>query len=286
MAVNAQEVRLLREKTGAGIMDCKKALVENGGDFDKAIKYLREKGLADAKKRSGREARDGRITVCSSEDGNSILMIEVNCETDFVSRTKDYADFVDNIARALLEKNVGDIANVPAQIQDSVKNAISTFGENIILRRIALFVKADKEKNDFSFYIHMDGKVGVIMEYLFDTAELAGKGEVREFQKNVALQVASMDPLSVSREDFPKELLEEQKEIFLTQARESGKPEHILDKIVTGKMAKFFTDSCLLEQKYVKDDKLSIKKYLQYTEEKVGGHIEITRFVRFKLGEE
>jgi elongation factor Ts len=286
VVVNAQDVRLLREKTGAGIMDCKKALVENGGDFDKAIKYLREKGLADAKKKSGREARDGRITITSSEDGNSILMIEVNCETDFVSRTKEYADFVDNLARALLEKNVGDIENVPAQIQDSVKNGISSFGENIILRRIALFAKTDKERNDFSFYIHMDGKVGVMVEYLFDTEELASKDEMQEFKKNVALQIASMDPLSVSREDFPKVLLEEQKEIFLSQAKDSGKPDHILEKIVTGKMSKFFTDLCLLEQKYVKDDKLSVKKYLQDIEEKVGGHIEITRFVRFKLGEE
>lgn len=285
MAINAQDVKLLREQTGAGIMDCKKALIENDGDFNKAIKYLREKGLADAKKRVSREAKDGKITVAYSEDRKTVLMVEVNCETDFVSRTKEYEAFVEDIATTLLENGVDSMERVPDEIQKKVKNAVAKFGENIVLKKIARFEKEDSERINFASYIHMGGKVGVIVEFLFDGKDLAQNSAVREFEKNVVLQVASMDPLSVSQDDFPKVLLEEQREIFMKQAKESGKPEHILEKIVNGKLAKFFTEACLLEQKYVKDNNLTIKKYLQQIEERVNGHIEIKRFARFKLGE-
>jgi elongation factor Ts len=287
VAVNAQYVKELREKTGAGIMDCKKALMESGGDLDQAVKYLKKKGLADAKKRSGREAKDGKIAEAHSDDGNIVLMVEVNCETDFVSRTDEYERFTQEVARAILEEGIASIEKLTEAIKDRIKDAIASFGENILIRKVVCFEKSDPEKSVFNSYIHMGGKVGVIVEFLLDGDGLAEDAEVKEFERNVALQIASMAPASVTRDDFPEELLEEQRSIFMTQARESGKPENILDKIVTGKMNKYFSESCLLEQKYVKDGDLTIEKYLKNVEQHAGGgHIEIKRFARFKLGEE
>jgi elongation factor Ts len=286
VAVSAQDVKLLREKTGAGIMDCKKALIENGGDFDRAVKQLKEKGLAEAQKRSGREAREGKIAIAYTADKEAVLMIEVNCETDFVSRTAEYADFVQDVSASLLAEGVASLGDVPAVVTDGVKKAAASFGENIVLRKLVRFDKVDPAKSLFSSYIHMGDTVGVIVEFLLDGDGLMKHSEVQEFQKNVALQIASMAPLSISRDDFPREILEEQKEIFMTQAKESGKPERILEKIVTGKMNKYFAESCLLEQKYVKDSELTIKKYLEKTEQSVNGRIEVHRFARFKLGEE
>lgn len=287
MAVNAQDVKQLREKTGAGIMDCKKALMESGGDLDQAVKYLKEKGLAGAKKRSGVEAKDGKIAVAYSDDENSVLMGEVNCETDFVSRTAEYERFTQDVARAILEEGIESVEKVSEAVKGRIKDAITSFGENIIIRKVVRFEKSDPDKSVFNSYIHMGGKVGVIVEFLLDGDGLAEDAEVKEFERNVALQIASMAPASVTREDLPEELLEEQRSIFMTQARESGKPENILDKIVTGKMNKYFSESCLFEQKYVKDGDLTIEKYLKNVEQHAGGgHIEIKRFARFKLGEE
>jgi elongation factor Ts len=287
VSVNAQDVKRLREGIGAGIMDCKRALTESGGDFDQAVKYLKEKGLADAKKRTGRETKDGKIAVAFSDDGNDVLMVEVNCETDFVSRTDEYDGFVQDVARALLKEGAASAEDVSDGIKGKVKDAIASFGENILLRKVARFEKTDPERSVFNSYIHMGGKVGVIVEFLFDGDGLAGNAEVKEFERNVSLQIASMAPVSVSRDGFPQSLIEEQRGIYMKQAEESGKPENILEKIVTGKMNKYFSDSCLLEQKYVKDNDLTIQKYLKNVEQAAGGgHIEIKRFARFKLGEE
>jgi elongation factor Ts len=286
VAVNAQDVKRLREKTGVGIMDCKKALIESEGDFDQAVKYLKEKGLADAGKRSGREAKDGRITIVFSDDGNRALMVEINCETDFVSRTPEYEAFVRDVAQNLLERDVSRIDSVPEDVATKVKDAIASFGENIVLRRVVLFEKTDPARSSFTSYIHLGGTVGVVAEFLLEGDGLTGNEEVQETQKNVALQIASMAPLSVSRDDLPEELRQEQREIFMTQARETGKPENILEKIADGKMNKFFAESCLLEQKYVKNGDFTVQKYLAGVEQQVEGRIAIERFARFKLGEE
>jgi elongation factor Ts len=286
VSVNAGDVKRLREKTGAGIMDCKKALMETGGNMDGAIKYLKEKGLADAKKRSGRKAKDGKVAVSFSSDGNRALMAEVNCETDFVSRTPEYEGFVQELADQLLHEGVSDVQGVSEPVKSKVKDGIANFGENIILRKIALFEKSDPVKSVFQSYIHLVGKVGVIAEFLLHGDGLAERAEVQELMKNVSLQIASMGPLSVSRDDFPEQVLDEQREIFMTQARESGKPEAILEKIVQGRINKFFADSCLLEQKYVRDGNLTIKQYIDDVAQKVKGGVEVKRFARFKLGEE
>ena len=287
MAVNAQDVKVLREKTGAGIMDCKKALMENDGDLGQAVIYLKEKGLADAKNRSGREAKDGRIAVVYSADGNAVLMLEVNCETDFVSRTDEYDAFTQNVAKTILDEGSTSVENLSQSIKDRVKDAIASFGENILIRKFVRFEKSDPEKSVFHSYIHMGGKVGVIVEFLLQGDGLSENAGVKGFERNVALQIASMAPVSVRRDEFPEELIEEQRGIFITQARESGKPENILDKIVTGKMNRYYSESCLLEQKYVKDGDLTIEKYLKKVEQDAGGGtIDIKHFARFKLGEE
>jgi elongation factor Ts len=286
VAINAQDVKLLREKTGAGLMDCKQALSESAGDFDKAIKFLREKGLAEAKIRSGREAKEGIVTILYGKDDGEVVMVEVNCETDFVSRTDKYRDFVRQVAGAILADGTERLENVSEKVRTLVKEAIATFGENIILRRVARLKKSDPQKSVFQSYIHLDGRAGVIVELNVDGDSVKKSEAFAEFSKNVALQIASMGPFSVSKEDFPKKLYEEQKEIFAKQALESGKPANIVEKIAAGKMEKFFAENTLLDQKYVKDNDLTVKQYLAETEKKAGGKIAVKRFARFKLGEE
>jgi elongation factor Ts len=286
VAISAQSVKELRDKTGAGMMDCKKALAEMNGDMDRAIKYLREKGLAEAKKRSGKDAKEGIITVISSADGNTVCMVEVNCETDFVSRTDEYKEFVRDIAQSVLDNGVTDAQELPQEIQNKVKEAIASFGENILIRRIARFTKSDELDSFFQTYIHLNGSVGVIVEFVLEDGSHAENAHFREAAKNVALQIASMAPLAVSRDDFPQDVLDEQKDIFAKQAKESGKPEHIIEKIVNGKIAKYLSDFTLEGQKYVKNSDITVKTYLQEVRQSVDGNIAVKRFARFKLGEE
>jgi elongation factor Ts len=286
VAIGAQDVKVLREKTGAGIMECKKALAESNGDIDKAIKSLREKGLAEAKKRSGREAKEGIITVVYSKDDSEVVMVELNCETDFVSRTDKYTDFVQKTALTVLDEGITDAGNLSEKLQTGVKEAISSFGENIILRKIERFKKSDERLSVLHSYIHLGGKVGVIIELKIDDEAVEENEDFKEFVKNVVLQIASMDPIAVSRDDVQADVIEDQKEVLSKQAGDSGKPEKIIEKIVEGRLEKFFAQMCLLEQKYVKDSDLTVGKYLNQTEEKIKGKFKIERFARFKLGEE
>ena len=286
MAISAQDVKALREKTGAGIMECKKALAESNGDIDKAEKSLREKGLAEAKKRSGREAKEGLITVVYSSGGSEVVMVELNCETDFVSRTDKYTDFVQKTALAVLDEGITDTGNLSENVKTGVKEAIASFGENIILRKIERFKKSDESLSVLHSYIHLDGKVGVIIELKIDDEAVGQNEDFKEFINNVVLQIASMDPIAVSRDDVPADVVEDQKEVLSKQARDSGKPENIIEKIVAGRLEKFFAQLCLLEQKYVKDSDLTVGKYLNQTEEKIKVKLKIERFARFKLGEE
>lgn len=286
MGINAQDVMKLREKTGAGIMDCKKALGEAGGDFEKAIKILREKGVADAQKRSGREAKDGLITIVFNEDRSEAVMIEINCETDFVSRTEKYEKFVTEVAEEILKTGVSSPEEISGDIKKKIQEMAGSFGENLVLRRIARVKKSDPEKSYLGSYIHLNGRAGVIAEVIAEEPEIIKKSEFEEVVKNILLQIASMAPLGVSREDVPEEVISEQREIFARQAKESGKPEKIIDKIVEGKLGKFFSEVILLEQKYVKQSDITVKEYIEEASKSMDGKIEINGFVRFKLGEE
>jgi elongation factor Ts len=284
VAVNAQDVKKLREQTGAGMMDCKKALQETEGDFTQAVRYLREKGLAEAKKRSGREAKEGRIAVTLSQDGNSALMVEINCETDFVARTDQFTQFVQQVSQKLLASDATTADQVTEEVERMVKEAAASFGENVLMRRLVRFEKQDQRTSVFHSYIHLGGKVGVLAEFLVDGSQ--DNAEVQDFMKNVSLQIASMEPLSVSRNDVSAEVLDEQKAIYMQQAKESGKPDHILEKIVDGRLSKFFAEACLMEQKYVKDSSQTIDQYRESVQKRSGARITVLRFARFKLGEE
>lgn len=286
MAISAQVVKELREKTGAGFMDCKKALEKTNGDFREAIKYLKEKGLADAQKRSGREAKEGLIAIRTSKDQNEILMVEINCETDFVSRTEKFKSFVEEAAYTILEKGIASIDEIDSEIDTKVKEAAGSFGENVVIKRIVRFKKSDPDKSYFQSYIHLNGKVGVIVEILVDPSELKDNETFLDFAKDVSLQIASMNPVSISRNDIPEDILKEQKEIFAKQAKDSGKPDKIIDRIVEGRLNKFFAENCLMEQKYVKDSNITIKEYKERVEKDLNCKIEINRFARFKLGED
>lgn len=286
MAISAQVVKELREKTGAGFMDCKKALEKTNGDFGEAIKYLKEKGLADAQKRSGREAKEGLIAIRTSKDQNEILMVEINCETDFVSRTEKFKSFVEEAASTILEKGIASIDEIDSEIDTKVKEAAGSFGENVVIKRIVRFKKSDPEKSYFQSYIHLNGKVGVIVEIIVDPSEIKDNEKFLDFAKDVSLQIASMNPVSISRNDIPEDILKEQKEIFAKQAKDSGKPDKIIDKIVEGRLNKFFAENCLLEQKYVKDSNITIQEYKERVEKDLNCKIEIKRFARFKLGED
>jgi len=286
VAISAQVVKELREKTGAGFMDCKKALEKTNGDFGEAIKYLKEKGLADAQKRSGREAKEGLIAIRTSKDQNEILMVEINCETDFVSRTEKFKSFVEEAASTILEKGIASIDEIDSEIDTKVKEAAGSFGENVVIKRIVRFKKSDPEKSYFQSYIHLNGKVGVIVEIIVDPSELKDNEKFLDFAKDVSLQIASMNPVSISRNDIPEDILKEQKEIFAKQAKDSGKPDKIIDKIVEGRLNKFFAENCLLEQKYVKDSNITIQEYKERVEKDLNCKIEIKRFARFKLGED
>lgn len=286
MAISAQVVKELREKTGAGFMDCKKALEKTNGDFGEAIKYLKEKGLADAQKRSGREAKEGLIAIRNSKDQNEILMVEINCETDFVSRTEKFKSFVEEAASTILEKGIASIDEIDSEIDTKVKEAAGSFGENVVIKRIVRFKKSDPEKSYFQSYIHLNGKVGVIVEIIVDPSEIKDNEKFLDFAKDVSLQIASMNPVSISRNDIPEDILKEQKEIFAKQAKDSGKPDKIIDKIVEGRLNKFFAENCLLEQKYVKDSNITIQEYKERVEKDLNCKIEIKRFARFKLGED
>jgi elongation factor Ts len=279
MTITAQAVKELRDRTGAGMMDCKKALTETDGDLEEAIKYLRTKGLAAAAKKAHRTASDGTVVVAG--DDNIKVVLELNCETDFVARNPEFVSFAEALAEQALSSGAPDIDALKAQpfsgdpahtVEEAVSQKVATIGENVVLNRLAR-VEAGGG-NNLNSYVHGGGKIGVVVE---------GSGGVSaEALHDVALHVAATEPRFVNREEVTEDLLTTEREIALKQAMEQGKPEEIAKKIVAGKMEKFFVQEVLLEQAFAKDPDKSVKQYL---EESAGQDATIIRFVRFKLGE-
>jgi elongation factor Ts len=279
MAITAQMVKDLRERTGAGMMDCKKALIETDGDMDEAIKFLRTKGLAAAAKKAGRAANDGMVAIVGNDTKKAIL--ELNCETEPVSKLPDFREFGDALANQVFESGAQSAAELRAQafagdpehtVEQVVSLKIALIGENIVLNRCACVEAAPG--NTLSSYVHMGGKIGVVVE---------GSGGVSaEALHDVALHIAAAEPRYVSRDEVTEDLLASEREIALKQAMEQGKPEEIAKKIVTGKMEKFFIQEVLLEQPFAKDPDKSVKQYL---EESAGKGATVVRFVRYRLGE-
>lgn len=290
MAVTAQLVKELREMTGAGMMDCKKALVETDGDIDKAVEELREKGLAKAAKKAGRIAAEGLVQIAFSDDHKTASVIEVNSETDFVAKNPEFIEFVDTLAKKVIEKEnpcMDCFMEMPygdeGTVKDALTNKISKIGENMNIRR---FEKIVSEDGIVVSYIHAAGKIGVLVEAKTESDD----ERVKEALKNVAMQVAALNPKYVSTDDVPEEYKEHEKEILIAQAKNdpknANKPENIIEKMITGRLAKELKEICLLEQEYVKaENKETVAKYLEMVSKEVGTPVELKRFVRFETGE-
>ena len=285
--ITASMVKDLRERTGAGMMDCKKALNECEGDIEKAIEHLREKGLAAAAKKAGRVASEGLVKTYVSEDKKEASIIEVNCETDFVSVNESFVEFVDNVAKQSASTTAADIdafveeayaADPAVTVKEAVTNLIAKLGENMNVRR---FKRLTVENGVIESYIHGGGRIGVLVKVE------CGKADdiLSVIAKDVAMQVAATNPLFLSRNDVDNETLEKEKEIYRVQALNEGKPEAIVEKMTMGRIQKYYKENCLLEQVWVKDADYTITKYLQEKSKAIGSEIAVTEFVRFERGE-
>ena len=289
MAVTAQMVKELRERTNAGMMDCKKALLESDGDMDKAIDWLREKGLAQAAKKASRIAAEGVVAQYVTPCGCTGVIAEVNCETDFVAKTDNFMNFANNVAKHIAKANPADVDELMNQkfvddesktISDLVSEATVAIGEKISVRRFARF----ETKGVVSTYIHMGGKVGVLVEVSTDEAGRDNE-DVKQFAHDLALQIAAARPEAVRREEVASDKLEKEKEIQRAKAIEAGKPEKIVDRIVDGQIEKYYKEVCLLDQAFVKDPDKDIKSLMAEVSKKAGVALDVVRFARFERGE-
>ena len=275
MAISAQDVKELREATGAGMMDCKKALVESDGDFDGAIDILRKKGQKVAASRSDRDATEGAIVTATTDAGDVGVIVEVNSETDFVARNDQFVEFAQKVADALLETRpagIGEAQSVQIDgrpLADALTDMTGKIGEKIDVRRFEVVEAA--EGGTVVDYIHPGAKLGVLVE-------MTGSGSLEDAGRDVAMQAAAMNPVAATRADVSQETQDKEREIGREQARAEGKPDQILDKIAEGKLTRYFKDNVLVEQPFVKDSSMTVEQMLK----KEGA--ELRRFVRFALG--
>ncbi len=290
MAISAKMVSELRAKTGCGMMECKKALTEANGDFDEAVKILRERGLAVAAKKASRIAAEGVVDIMVCDECGKAAMVEVNAETDFVAKNETFKEFVRGILTTILKKNPATVEELlPMQYLDTdmtvegkVQDMIHTIGENMNIRRFVVV------EGTFSTYIHGKGTTGVIIGFDADEAAKNHPG-FAEFAKNISLQVAAMPVSYLNKESVPQSAIDEEKEILMTQIKNdpknASKPDAIIEKMVTGRISKFYERTCLTEQAYVKDDSLTVGKYVEASAKEFGGKIVLTGFWCFEKGE-
>ncbi len=293
--IQASDVKTLREKTGAGMMDCKKALTDADGDMEKAIVILREKGLASAAKKAGRIAAEGIVESFLSAHTHSGhmggVLLEVNCETDFVAKTDQFKGLVKDIAEHIWSKNPADVDALLEQpfakdsgktVSTLVAEKIGEIGEKLDIRRFTRY--ALEGTGIVESYIHMGGKIGVLVEIGCDGV-IAGNPALKTYARDIAMQIAAANPLYLDSAQVPQSVLEQEKEILRAQALSEGKPANIVDKMVEGRIQKYFKDFCLVEQPFVKDPEKSIKKFTAEKGAELNGKIEIRRFVRYEMGE-
>lgn len=288
MEITAGLVKELREKSGVGMMDCKKALMEANGDLDAAMQILKDKGIAKAAKKAGRVAAEGAVLV--SIEGNKGLMLELNCETDFAAKSDGFKELSQKMLEYFVKnaKEENQVVSMEenfynAEVETMTKEAVAVIGENIKPRR---FVKYEAgEKSLVHSYVHMGGKIGVMLEIEACCADCAKKPEVIEMADGIAMQIASMRPDCVDVDSFPQDKLASEKHAFLAQVLEMGKPQAVAEKIVEGKIQKFISENTLLEQVFVMNNDLKIKDYVKETGKKVGCELKVVRFNRFELGE-
>ena len=276
--ISAALVKELREETNVGMMECKRALVEAGGDKEKAVRILRERGLAVAGKKASRTAKDGQVAADITDGGRTGVMVEVNCETDFVARNAIFQDFMKKVVEKARTVE-GDLATA---MKDEVTAKIQEIGENIIVRR---HVRYQVQGNGIvASYIHLGGKVGVLLEVGCEKAETAQKDLFKEVVKDVTLHIAACNPQYLNRTEVPDKVLASEKEIYAKQVQ--GKPANIIEKIVAGKLDKFFQQICLLEQGFVKDPDQTVTELLNTKGKELGDTLAIRRFTRYQVGEE
>ncbi len=276
MAISAKDVKRLRDMTGVGMMDCKKALEEAGGDFDLAVEILRKQGQKVAAKRADREANEGLITTAISDDGKTAALVEVNCETDFVARNSEFEDYANAVAELVLREKPADMDaflelefSDGRTMADSLTDMTGKIGEKIDVRRFAV---VEAKSGKLVSYIHPGARLGVLVE-------VSGNGNVDEVGVDVAMQAAALNPVATRREEVPQDIQKQELDIAREAALNEGKPENIVDRIAQGKLERYFKDNVLLEQPFVKDASVSVKEMVS----KAG--VEVHRFVRYALGD-
>lgn len=291
-AITAQLIKTLRDKTNAGMMDCKAALTESGGDLEEAEIILRKKGITGADKKAGRATSEGVISSRIDADAKNGVLVQVSCETDFVAKNENFQSFVDGLVNHVAEgEAAGSVDELLAQkyvgddsmtVEEVVKSKIGELGENMALSRFERF-ELDGE-GVIASYIHPPGKVGVLLEAGCTKADTASNEKFREVVKDIALHIAAAQPLCVSRDEVPADKVESEKEIYREQVK--GKPENIIDKIVEGKLDKYYASMALLEQGFIKDPDKSVNDLLAAAGKEVGDELSVRRFARFAIGEE
>ena len=284
MAFTAQDVKALREKTGCGMMDCKKALTQANGDMDAAIDFLREQGLAKQAKKASRIAAEGMAYAATNDTNDIGAVIEVNAEADFVAKNEEFQAFVKTCAATVMEKNPADVEALLAEtavgsdktIGELLQEKVLVIGENIKVRRF------ERVEGPCVAYVHAGGKIGVIVTFETD---LASKPEFVAYGKDLAMQIAALNTAYLCKEDVPAEVLEHEKKIMTEQVINEGKPANIAEKIVMGKIGKYYKENCLLDQEFVKDNKQNIQQYTNATAKALGGSIKVTGFIRYEKGD-
>ena len=284
MSITAAMVSELRKKTGAGMMDCKKALNETGGNMDEAVDFLRKKGLAAAAKKSGRVAAEGSVAVAS--EGTVGVVVEINAETDFVAKNDAFQSFVGGVTEVVLKNEIADVEALKAlafpgtgrNVEEELTHQIATIGENMSLRR---FARVDAGEGVIASYVHGAGKIGVLVELQTASAD----ERVVELGKQIAMHVAAAAPQYLVRDEVPADIVDKEKEIMRVKAIESGKPENIVDKIILGQINKYYGEVCLLEQAFVIDPDQKVGKVVEALGKELGTPIKLNSFVRYQLGE-
>ncbi|CAK7065665.1 MAG: Elongation factor Ts [Desulfovibrio sp.] len=281
--ITASMVKELRDRTAAGMMDCKNALKECEGNIEAAIDWLRQKGLSKAAKKAGRTTSEGLVASVIAPDNAKASIVEVMCETDFVSRGDKFQAFAKNVGQTVFDKAPADTDALAAILGDEVNNQIATIGENIVLGRLAVYTV--QGNGTIGCYVHANGKIGVLVELGCEKAETAGNAQFKELARNVAMQVAAACPAAVDPDCLDQDLVERERQVSRQKTLDEGKPEHIVEKIVEGRIRKFFEEVCLIHQAYIRDDSKSIQALLAEEGKALGDTLSIRRFVRFQLGE-
>ena len=286
--ITASAVQELRKITNAGMMACKKALTETDGDMDAAVKLLREKGIVKSAGRSDRETSEGLIAANVSEDGSTGVLAEVNCETDFVAKNEGFGAFVSDITKTISESDASDAEAATAlpfgdgTVQDALGAKFSELGEVIKVKQVTRY---NLEGNGaLASYIHMGGKVGVLLELGAENADTAANETFQGLARDICLHIAALNPAGLTRDDIDASTIEEENEINRKQLEAEGKPAEIIDKILIGKINKYFSESCLVDQSFVKDDSVSVKKHLDAVGKEIGDTLTIRRYARFNIG--